>query len=88
MYFLLVSLLLYYLPTCPHSRQVLDYLEDHHKTVPMVNLSNNPKGKEELVKAGGEAIVPCLVIDGRALYDADAIIKWMSENPDTLSPAN
>lgn len=78
---------LFYLPTCPHSVRVLKYLDQIHKTVPMVNLYQNPKGKEELKRVGGLMQVPCLVIDGVAMYDDSQIIDWLSGHQDQLDPA-
>jgi glutaredoxin len=74
------QLLLYYTPWCPYSQKVLNYLTQIHKTVPMKNLQNDPKGKEELKKIGGKSQVPCLVINGKAMYESADIIRWLSQN--------
>jgi glutaredoxin len=73
-------LLLYYTPWCPYSQKVLNYLSQIKKTVPMKNLQNDPKGKEELKKIGGKSQVPCLVINGKAMYESGDIIRWLSQN--------
>ncbi len=78
------TVVLYYTPQCRYSQEVLQYLNQVHKTVPMVNVENNAQGKEELRKAGGAMRVPCLVIDGEPLYDSDAIIRWLSIHQDEL----
>ncbi len=78
---------LYYTDYCPYSQKVLHYLKKIHKTVPMKNVESNPKNREELLKEGGRLQVPCLTVDGKAIYESDAIIKWLSEHQDCLEPS-
>ena len=40
----------------------------------------NPLYREELIKIGGKTQVPCLVIDGKALYESLDIIEWFKKN--------
>jgi glutaredoxin len=81
------ELQLFYTPWCPYSQKVLNYLKQIHKTVPMRNIQNDPAGKELLKSKGGNAQVPCLFIDGKPLYESDAIIQWLSKHKDSLPPA-
>ncbi len=74
------QLLLYYTPWCPYSQKVLNYLTQIKKTVPMKNIQNDTRGKEELKKIGGKSQVPCLVINGKAMYESADIIRWLSQN--------
>ena len=46
----------------------------------MKNTQENPAYREELIKIGGKPQVPCLVIDGQALYESDDIIDWIKSN--------
>ncbi|GEM_PF-1501740 len=78
------DLLLYYTTYCPFSQKVLKYLKKVHKQLPMKNLADDPFAKEELKKIGGKMQVPCLVIDGKALYEANEIILWLSKHQDEL----
>lgn len=80
------QLLLYYLPWCPYSQRVLDHLKQMHRTLPMKNLQQDTKGKEELRKIGGKAQVPCLIINGKAMYESAIIIQWLTQNKSTLDP--
>ncbi len=80
-------LLLYYSPYCPYSMKVVDYLKQIHKSVPMKNVQNNAEAKKELRERGGKAQVPCLIIDGKPLYESQAIIQWLSEHKDVLDPS-
>jgi len=40
----------------------------------------DPANTGELIKIGGRSQVPCLVIDGRALYESNDIIQWFENN--------
>lgn len=74
------TLLLYYAPTCPYSREVLNYLKEKNITIPLCDVTQDMKGKEQLKSYGIPARVPCLVIEGKPLYDSGAIIHWLAEN--------
>lgn len=81
------ELMLFYTPWCPYSQKVLNYLKQIHKSVPMKNIQNDPAAKEILKNQGGKSQVPCLFIDGKALYESDSIIDWMANHKDQLSDA-
>jgi len=49
-------------------------------TIPMKDTQVNPGNRDELIKIGGKGQVPCLVIDGKALYESNDIIDWMKKN--------
>lgn len=70
---------LYYFPTCPYCRKVMKYMQQADITVTMKN-TWDPGVEEELVRIGGKAQVPCLVIDGKAMYESDDIIAYMKAN--------
>ena len=72
---------LYYLPSCPYCKEVLDYLKKNHQTISLKNLQNNPQGRDELQKAGGELRVPCLIVNNQVIYGASNIIDWLKEHP-------
>lgn len=48
--------------------------------IPTKDISQNPDLKDELVTIGGKSQVPCLVINGEALYESDDIIAWLEQN--------
>ena len=52
------------------------FLEKNNISVPMKNIHEDTGAKEELIRIGGKGQVPCLVIDGKALYESDDIIEW------------
>ena len=50
-------------------------------TLPLKDVVSDPKNYDELIKiGGGKGQVPCLVIDGKALYESRDIIKWLEAN--------
>lgn len=78
------ELTLYYTPWCPYSQKVLTYLQKIHKTLPMKDIQTDLAAKEFLKKEGGKSQVPCLFINGRALYESDTIIDWLSKHKEAL----
>ena len=78
-------LVLYYLPSCPYCIKVLDYMEKENIQIEKRNVSD-PKIKEELIEIGGKGQVPCLVIDGKPLYESDDIINWLAQHKSELQP--
>ena len=85
--FLLVNdeppkLMLYYSGHCVYSKKVLNYLHQTHRKIPMKDVYEDPDGKSELKKWGGKMIVPCLIVDGKPIYDSNAIIAWLKEHQD------
>lgn len=70
---------LYYKPTCPYCQKVMRFMNQNGITLTMHNtLEGN--NRDKLVEIGGMPQVPCLVIDGRAMYESDDIIEWLKEN--------
>lgn len=48
--------------------------------IPMKDILKDPANRQELVKIGGKGQVPCLVIDGKPLYESLDIIEWFKVN--------
>lgn len=69
---------LYYKPTCPFCVKVIRFMEGAGiaDQIAMHN-TQDPAKAAELVKIGGKQQVPCLVIDGRAMYESDDIIAYL-----------
>ena len=76
------DLLLYYFDTCPYCQRVLRYLQERDIRIPMRNTSGDFDAFAELRRIGGKTQVPCLVIDGTALYESEDIIHWFEEHWD------
>ncbi len=73
------ELTLYYRKMCPFCRKVLQFMEESNVTVPLTEITEKSEYQEELTRLGGKSQVPCLMIDGKALYESDGIIQWFKE---------
>lgn len=73
-------LTLYINSKCPYCHKVTDYLKEQGRTIPTKN-TQDPEVRAELIKIGGKSQVPCLVIDGQALYESNEIIHWLKTHP-------
>ena len=74
------KLALYYRPMCPFCQKVLRFMEAEGVSLELKDISGNPELGQELVSIGGKSQVPCLSIDGEALYESDDIIQWLKDN--------
>ena len=74
---------LFYKPSCPYCQKVLRYMEKLGITLPLKD-TNSAEQREYLRKEGGKTQVPCLFIDGKALYESDAIIEWLGKNKNDI----
>ena len=78
----LPTLILYYFPSCIFCYRVLRYLSERGIYVEKRDTMKNPTYLQELVSVGGKTQVPCLVIDGDALYESEDIVDWFETNLD------
>jgi len=74
------NLTLYHFAACPYCQRVRNFLTQEGISVPMKDTRENPVFGDELVKIGGKPQVPCLIIDGKALYESSDIIAWFRKN--------
>jgi glutaredoxin 3 len=74
------ELTLYQFDSCPFCIKVNHYLIQNNISIPTKNTMTDPDAKSKLMKIGGKTQVPCLVIDGKALYESDDIINWFEQN--------
>lgn len=70
---------LYSKSTCPYCVKVQRFMERSGITLPTKS-TLDPANREELTRIGGKPQVPCLVIDGKALYESDDIIEYVAQN--------
>ena len=70
-------LVLYSRSSCPYCKKVTNYLKKEHKKIPIKDIGKDSNAANELVRIGGKRQVPCLVINGKALYESSAIIDWL-----------
>ena len=74
------SLVLYHFDSCPFCAKVRHFMDENHLKIEMKDIQKKPSDRETLKKLGGKTQVPCLVIDGTALYESTDIITWLKEN--------
>ena len=77
-----MKLELFMFETCPFCRRVLNYLEESGRTdVELHNIRKNEEDRRRLIEVGGVEQVPCLFVDGVAMYESLDIIAWLKEHP-------
>jgi glutathione S-transferase len=74
------QLMLYYSPGCPYCQKVLRFLQGKDVKITLKDVSKDPAYRQELLRIGGMTQVPCLLIDGRAMYESDDIVEWLKKN--------
>jgi glutaredoxin 3 len=67
-------------PNCPYCQKVTKYMQEHKIAFPLRDINSDDKIRERLIKVGGKPQVPCLFIDGHAMYESDDIIFWLKNN--------
>jgi glutaredoxin 3 len=75
-----MTLTLYHFYGCPYCHRVREFMAKEHMDVPAKDIHADPAARQELIKIGGKPQVPCLVIDGKALYESLDIIDWLKKN--------
>lgn len=75
---------LYFKPDCPYCLKVLNFFRDNDiikfPSYNIEDVSTGYENQDKLAKAGGKVQVPCMVIDGFAMYESDDIIAYAKEN--------
>lgn len=74
------ELALYYRPTCPFCIKVLDFMDRQGVTIPLIDISQDRDAAATLIEVGGKQQVPCLLIDGKPLYESSDIISWIDKH--------
>lgn len=67
---------LYYKKSCPYCTKVLRFMDENKITLDMRD-TLQPGNQNDLIRVGGKKQVPCLVIDGKAMYESDDIIDYL-----------
>ncbi len=75
-----MKLILYYFPGCPFCGRVTAFIEEHNIDLEKRNIHQGDVIKQELLDVGGKTQVPCLIIDGKPMYESMEIIKWFKAN--------
>lgn len=69
---------LYFRRSCPYCVKVLRFMESNGITMEMKDTTQSAN-RDELVRIGGKAQVPCLSIEGRAMYESMDIIAYLKQ---------
>ncbi len=69
---------LYYKKSCPYCTKVLRFMEENKITLDMRD-TLQPGNQNDLIRVGGKKQVPCLVIDGKAMYESNDIIDYLRQ---------
>ncbi len=69
---------LYHKTGCPYCLKVLNYAKANDIQLDMANTLES-ENAARLIEIGGKRQVPCLVIDGKALYESDDIIAYLAQ---------
>lgn len=72
---------LYVKAGCPFCAKVLNFMDEHDIVLPIMDISLElyKDGYDKLINLGGKYQVPCLDIDGKALYESDDIIAYLNK---------
>ncbi len=70
--------MLYYRESCPFCQKVLRFMKSRGIECGMRDVLN-PGVYDELIAIGGKQQVPCLVIDGKALYESSDIVAYLRQ---------
>ncbi|QVL58382.1 MAG: glutathione S-transferase N-terminal domain-containing protein [Simkaniaceae bacterium] len=74
-------LVLYIRPSCPYCVKVTNYLKKEHKKIPTKD-TRDKNIEKELVRKGGKRQVPCLMVNGKPLYESADILTWLKDHKD------
>ena len=72
-----LDLVLYKFNSCPYCRMVMDFIEQEGLNIPMRDTMRDQGAHDDLIRIGGKGQVPCLVINGEALYESRDIIRFL-----------
>ena len=76
------NLELFYKPTCPYCHKVMSFMEQNNIELPMHDIVADDAARERLIEVGGKRQVPCLFIDGKAMYESGDIIAYLAKTYD------
>ena len=71
------DLVLYKFDACPYCQKVMKAVDRLGVAVRYRDTREDASAREELVRVGGKAQVPCLFIDGRPMYESDDIVAYL-----------
>ncbi len=81
------DLKLYVLPGCPFCAKVDAFLGEHDIEIEHLDVTQGTNG-DDLVRIGGKRQCPCLLIDGKPLYESGDIIDYLADRIGADAPAH
>lgn len=72
------DLKMYVLPGCPWCAKVDAFLSANDVTLEHLDVTQGTNG-DDLIALGGKRQCPCLVVDGRAMYESSDIIAYLAD---------
>lgn len=80
------DLKLYVLPGCPFCAKVDAFLDKNDVSIEHLDVTQGTNG-DDLVRIGGKRQCPCLLIDGKPLYESGDILDYLAGRLGTQAPA-
>ena len=75
-----LELTLYKFNSCPYCIRVMLQAKALGLSLPMRDTRKEPQAREDLIELGGKSQVPCLVINGKPLYESGDIVRFLKGN--------
>lgn len=72
-------LVLYKFDACPYCQRVMNFLRKHPIPMTYKDIRKESASYQELMELGGKTQVPCLVIDGKPLYESSDIVSYLEQ---------
>lgn len=73
------NLELYVKPSCPYCAKVLRFMGERKIVIPLHDITDGSSNRDDLLRIGGKVQVPCLIIDGIALYESSDIVAYLTK---------
>ena len=75
-----VELVLYMFASCPYCQKVLRHAEELGFNLQQRDIRLDKTAWATLLREGGKTTVPCLFIDGKAMYESADIMRYLSND--------
>lgn len=72
-----LDLVLFKFDACPFCRRVQQRIAQLNLPVRFRDTLREPGAREELIRIGGRPTVPCLIINGKPLYESVDIVRYL-----------
>jgi glutaredoxin 3 len=78
-----MKLELFVMRSCPFCRRVQKAIGQMGRSdITVYDVTEDPAANERLIREGGQDQVPCLMIDGKPMYESRDIIEWLESHPE------